>query len=263
MKNAYSLLVLIATIGLAHAGGFGGPPPFTNGSPLVSGVNGTYQASVRGSNLSGIIRFAYLAGVQSGSFPSNRWVIFYQGEVFSGVTAAAINDGDISGVLESGFLVPRLTNRSASNSSANGTSNTGNSRIVSTGTAAPFVTTTTSGTTAATSNSTSTGSTITSFVTAPAGFFTAKLDNNSPTGSFKGKGQLAALSQTVNSSTTTDSSTFVGSSSSSTTPAPPGGSSTESTSNTSASSTNPTSTEQEIIKANFKLKGVRVTISAT
>ncbi len=261
MKTTFSLLFLIASITFAKASA--GPPPFTNGSPLISGVDGSYQASVRGSNLSGVIRFAYSGGVQTTSFTGNRWVIFYQGQVFSGLTTAAINDGDISGVLETANSISALGESSSSDSSSNDTANTGTSSIVSTGSLAPFGSITTTGTTAATSSSTSTGSTITSFVTAPAGFFNAELDNNSPTGSFSGKGELAAISETVDSSTTTDSSTFSGESTSSTEPAPPGGSSTSSTSNTSDSSTNPTSTQEEIIRANFKVKGVRATLNAS
>lgn len=204
MKTAYSLLVLIATIGFAHAGGFGGPPPFTNGSPLQSGVDGTYQASVRGNNLSGVIRFAYSSGVQTTSFFSNIWVIFYEGQVFSGDTTVAINDGDISGVLETSFTTPfdRTSSTSTSDTAA--------------GTA-------------------SSSSTTVDFLGGPSGFFTASLDNNSPTGAFSGKGELAVVADVTTETIVTDA----------------------------AGTVTNTTVNTEIIKANFKVKGVRSSLTAS
>jgi hypothetical protein len=63
MKIAASLLILIAFVAYVQASA--GPPPFTNGSPLVSGVDGSYQATARGKNLTGVFRFTYANGVQT------------------------------------------------------------------------------------------------------------------------------------------------------------------------------------------------------
>ena len=68
MKAAFSLLVLVATIGLARAGSFAGPPPFTNGSPLQSGTDGTYQAVASGTNLTGVFSFVISGGIQTSDF---------------------------------------------------------------------------------------------------------------------------------------------------------------------------------------------------
>ena len=65
MKIAASFLVLL--LGVVHVHASAGPPPFTNGSPLVSGVDGSYQATARGRNLTGVFRFTYANGVQTSS----------------------------------------------------------------------------------------------------------------------------------------------------------------------------------------------------
>ena len=72
MKAASSLLILIATIGLARAGSFqpaalamAGPPPFTNESPLLSGMDGIYQAIASGVNLTGVFSFQIVDGIQT------------------------------------------------------------------------------------------------------------------------------------------------------------------------------------------------------
>lgn len=112
MKTAFSLLALIVTAGLAHAGGFGGPPPFTNGSPLLSGVDGSYQASARGTNITGVFRFTYIDGRQTAdsitldngtlTVPYNDYVFFVEGLVFRGLVQANINDTSLVGVLDEG-----------------------------------------------------------------------------------------------------------------------------------------------------------------
>ena len=64
---------ILASIGATHAGSFGGPPPFTDQSPLQSGIDGSYQATARGTNLTGVIRFAYSNGVQSSQATANQY----------------------------------------------------------------------------------------------------------------------------------------------------------------------------------------------
>ena len=103
MKIARSLLVLIATIGFAHAGGFGGPPPFTGGSPLVSGIDGTYQAVATATNLTGIFGFTIQDGVQTQSSINNSWIFFIDGNILSGSVAANISNDKVAGVLDPGL----------------------------------------------------------------------------------------------------------------------------------------------------------------
>ena len=81
MKAAFSLLVLVATISLARAGSFAGPPPFTNGSPLQSGTDGTYQAVASGTNLTGVFSFVISGGIQTSDSNAviNSWVFFIDG----------------------------------------------------------------------------------------------------------------------------------------------------------------------------------------
>jgi hypothetical protein len=154
MKYLAFLSVLVVGLANSQAGGFGGPPPFTNGSPLVSGVDGTYQASVRGNNLSGVIKFTYSAGVQTTTVSGNSWMIFFEGQVYSGVTNVAINNGSLAGVLDTSADTPA-------------------DEVF-----------------AETSNGTTTITTIEA-VANPSGYFNGKIDNKSPNGAFKGNGELS------------------------------------------------------------------------
>lgn len=158
-----SLFLLVFTACLAQAGSFGGPPPFTNGSPLISGVDGTYQASIRGSNLTGIVEFTYADGVQAITVGSNEWVIFYEGQVMFGQADVAIDDGSITGVLE-----------------GNGTSPVGSENFRSDVNEIVSVITT---------------------LTPATGYFNGSLDNNSPNGSFNAKGEIASIVTTDTSYT--------------------------------------------------------------
>lgn len=120
MKVAVSLFALIFTTVLAQAGSFGGPPPFTNGSPLITGVDGSYQATARNTNLTGIFRFTYINGRQTSAadFPAfddsietlmldpyNDYVFFVNGLSYRGLVQANINGGSIGGVLDNGASV--------------------------------------------------------------------------------------------------------------------------------------------------------------
>ncbi len=111
MKAASSLLILIATIGLARAGSFqpaalamAGPPPFTNESPLLSGMDGIYQAIATGVNLTGVFSFQIVNGIQTStqSVTINSWVFFVDGNIFQGSVAAAISQTKVAGVLNGG-----------------------------------------------------------------------------------------------------------------------------------------------------------------
>jgi len=101
MKRSLVPFLILATASILSAGGFGGPPPFTNGSPLPTGVNGAYQANARGNNLTGVIRFAYINGSQSSSAARNNYTIFASGLVFTGPVTASITESSLAGVLDS------------------------------------------------------------------------------------------------------------------------------------------------------------------
>lgn len=104
---------ILASIGATHAGSFGGPPPFTDQSPLQSGIDGSYQATARGTNLTGVIRFAYSNGVQSSQATANQYQFFVDGEVVSGGVTASITAKELAGVLGgSDFAVPSNSNGS-------------------------------------------------------------------------------------------------------------------------------------------------------
>ncbi|HEY5705511.1 MAG TPA: hypothetical protein VIS96_08065 [Terrimicrobiaceae bacterium] len=101
MKAAFSLLVLVATISLARAGSFAGPPPFTNESPLQTGTDGTYQAIASGVNLTGVFSFQIVGGIQSSTQTTtvNSWVFFVDGNILQGSVVAAISQGKVAGIL--------------------------------------------------------------------------------------------------------------------------------------------------------------------
>jgi len=90
---------LLAVATASHAGSFGGPPPFTDLSPLQSGIDGSYQATARGTNLTGVIRFAYQNGVQSPVATANTYAFFVNGNVVTGGVVASITGKDLAGVL--------------------------------------------------------------------------------------------------------------------------------------------------------------------
>ncbi|MGC1479192.1 MAG: hypothetical protein WA771_01710 [Chthoniobacterales bacterium] len=94
-----SSLIALGALGASYAGSFGGPGPFTNLSPLQSGIDGSYQATARGENLTGVLRFAYQNGVQTQIPGANTYVIFVNGNVVSGNISASITGKDLAGVL--------------------------------------------------------------------------------------------------------------------------------------------------------------------
>ena len=141
MKRSIAFLLLAFSSATVHAGSFGGPPPFTNGSPLTSGVSGTYQASARGNGISGVIRFSYASTGNPSATGVNDYLFFVNGTIVTGKTEAAIMTSNIAGVL-----------------------NTPSTPIVP-----PTM----------------------GYFDSLGGAFTAKIDTQSPTYSFKGSGSLA------------------------------------------------------------------------
>jgi len=101
MKRSFAILLATLATATVHAGSFGGPPPFTDGSPLISGVDGTYQASVRAKNVSGVFRFQYSGGSQTESTTKNNWVFFINGLVQRGNVVANITSSKVDGILDS------------------------------------------------------------------------------------------------------------------------------------------------------------------
>jgi hypothetical protein len=115
MKTFAASLVLLLAVQIS-ARASAGPPPFTNGSPLVSGVDGMYQATARGTNLTGVFRFTYVNGSQTSNpqlptgntvdnlltDPYNDYVFFVEGLVYRGLVQANINTSSIAGVLDNG-----------------------------------------------------------------------------------------------------------------------------------------------------------------
>lgn len=100
-----TLIVSAAAIAQSLAGGFGGPAPFQNNSPLTTGIDGVYQASVSGSNTSGVISFTINDGSQPaptilGLGSTERWVIFHNGAVYRGPVHVNFVDKRITGVLD-------------------------------------------------------------------------------------------------------------------------------------------------------------------
>jgi len=99
------LLLLVSSLALlplaANAGNAFGPAPFRNGSPLVSGVDGTYQATARAENVTGIFRFAYSGGSQTANSRQNSWIFFVNGEIYRGNVEASLDDSSLAGILDS------------------------------------------------------------------------------------------------------------------------------------------------------------------
>lgn len=105
---------LLAAASASFAGSFGGPGPWSDQSPLQSGIDGSYQATARGINLTGIFRFAYQNGVQSPISTANMYSFFVDGQVVTGGVVAAINGKNLAGVLGGqDFTVPTNNTGSA------------------------------------------------------------------------------------------------------------------------------------------------------
>jgi hypothetical protein len=102
MKRLAFLSVLGLGLANLQAGGFGGPPPFTNGSPLSSGTDGTYQIVASATNVTGIISFAISNGIQTSSQNGNSWVFFVDGQILSGQSSVNLSNDKVTGILDAG-----------------------------------------------------------------------------------------------------------------------------------------------------------------
>ena len=184
MKILAALLVLVLASQYLHASA--GSPPFTNGSPLVSGVDGKYQATARGKNLTGVFRFTYANGSQTSSpqlptgnsvpdlltDPYNDYVFFVRGQVYRGLVQANINVGSVAGVLDNGAA-----------GLFNGGSLSPSSSTTASSTASPTATPTPQ-----TTSSTQTSAVNNQFFMS--GFFNGRIDQNSPFACFSGRGEV-------------------------------------------------------------------------
>jgi hypothetical protein len=108
------LLAKLATVALTStpvlAGSLFGPPPFTNGSPLPTGVQGTYQASAVGQGITGIIRFSYNSNGNPSALGTNDYIFFVNGTIVTGQTDASIMTNKIFGILDTpNAIVPPPT----------------------------------------------------------------------------------------------------------------------------------------------------------
>lgn len=93
------LFVIAMTTSTAFAGSLFGPPPFTNGSPLPTGVQGTYQASAIGQGITGLIRFSYNSDGNPSALGNNDYIFFVNGTIITGQTDAAVMTNKIYGIL--------------------------------------------------------------------------------------------------------------------------------------------------------------------
>lgn len=109
-KSVFLLLTFILSTLVAHAGNMFGPGAFRNGSPLVTGVDGTYQATARAQNVTGIFRFAYSGGSQTTAESQNSWIFFVNGRIARGSVVANINESKIDGILDRTAEQTRSTN---------------------------------------------------------------------------------------------------------------------------------------------------------
>lgn len=109
-----TLLLLASAVVLsslaANAGNMFGPAAFRNGSPLVTGVDGTYQATARAENVTGIFRFAYSGGSQTSNQLQNSWIFFVNGQIQRGGVVANIDNSSLDGILDSQGLASSSTN---------------------------------------------------------------------------------------------------------------------------------------------------------
>jgi len=97
-----ALLSTVLALGSVSAGSFGGPAPFRNGSPLSTGNDGSYQGTMSGTNLTGIVGFAISGGIQTSQVSRNSWIAFADGQILRGSVSAAIEINKITGILDSG-----------------------------------------------------------------------------------------------------------------------------------------------------------------
>ncbi len=104
MKRYIASLLTLFTVASVHAGSFGGPTSLSKSTE--TGAVGTYQATVRGQYLSGVLRFNYNSNgnpVASVANPS-IYVFFVDGMLVTGTDDVAMMSSKIAGILETGTV---------------------------------------------------------------------------------------------------------------------------------------------------------------
>lgn len=102
MKRPIALLLIAFAAATAHAGSFGGPTSLNTSTQ--TGAVGTYQGTVRGNSLSGIVQFSYNTDGNPSTTGLNSYVVFIDGMVFTGNVNASIQSSKIASVLENGTV---------------------------------------------------------------------------------------------------------------------------------------------------------------
>lgn len=111
MKRLIATFLTVLAAATVHAGSFGGPTSLNTSTE--TGAVGTYQGTLRGNSLSGVLRFAYNSSGNPTSITGNvttwtsnpsTYVIFIDGMVFTGVVDASIQSSKIASVLENGVV---------------------------------------------------------------------------------------------------------------------------------------------------------------
>ena len=126
MRFLPTLALFALTLSTASAGSLFGPPPFTNGSPLPTGVQGSYQASAVGQGITGIIRFSYNAQGNPNTTGLNNFIFFINGTIVTGQTQASIMTDKTYGILitQAVVLPPNLAAFTSTGGSFNAKINT-------------------------------------------------------------------------------------------------------------------------------------------
>jgi hypothetical protein len=107
------VLIILSSI-TANAGNMFGPAPFRNGSPLPTGNDGTYQATARAENVTGIFRFAFSGGSQTANPGQNNWIFFINGQIQRGTVIANLSTSSLNGIFDSASSVSSSTNSTIS-----------------------------------------------------------------------------------------------------------------------------------------------------
>jgi hypothetical protein len=70
---------------------------------LPTGTDGVYSAVANGTNLTGLFSFSIRGGLQTEGSRGNSWVFFVDGQTLRGTTSANAANGKVVGILDSGL----------------------------------------------------------------------------------------------------------------------------------------------------------------
>lgn len=88
MKIPFTLFVAAIVIAISHSTGYGWVGgPWSNDSVDNSSGEGTYQGTIRGKNLSGVVIFGHSPDTET----IGRFSVFHEGLVYFGATSAIVN----------------------------------------------------------------------------------------------------------------------------------------------------------------------------